>query len=52
MGWQPWLSATESAAFGVQWMQTSVWGSGSAGAFCAAMGLATGNFSLWQVGTL
>lgn len=30
-------------------IQTSVWGSGSAGAFCAVMALLTGNFTLWQV---
>ncbi|KAF6264113.1 integral membrane protein [Scenedesmus sp. NREL 46B-D3] len=29
---------------------SSVWGSGSAGAFCAVAALATGNYSLWQIG--
>jgi uncharacterized protein (TIGR00297 family) len=29
---------------------TSVWGSGSAGAFCAVMALFTGDFTLWQIG--
>ncbi|WIA15208.1 hypothetical protein OEZ85_001887 [Tetradesmus obliquus] len=28
----------------------SVWGSGAAGAFCAAAALATGEFDLWQIG--
>lgn len=30
--------------------QGSVWGSGSAGAACAALALLTGNYALWQVG--
>ncbi|KAF8060583.1 VTE6 [Scenedesmus sp. PABB004] len=29
---------------------SSVWGSGSAGAFCALAALATGDYALWQVG--
>lgn len=29
--------------------QSSVWGSGSAGIFCAFMALLTGNYDLWQV---
>jgi hypothetical protein len=29
--------------------QSSVWGSGSAGIFCAFMALLTGDFALWQV---
>lgn len=31
-------------------LQNSVWGSGAAGAFCAAAALATGEFDLWQIG--
>lgn len=31
-------------------MQGSVWGSGLAGAVCAACALATGNPALWRVG--
>jgi hypothetical protein len=30
-------------------LQSSVWGSGSAGIFCALMALLTGDYTLWQV---
>lgn len=31
-------------------MQSSVWGSGIAGAACAVLALFTGDFNTWQVG--